>query len=209
MIKGQKYVWYASYGSNINSHRFLCYIQGGKPEGSSKVETGCKDPSLPLDETNYIIDHPLYFAKDAGRWDFQGVAFIGLDKDETSNTLSKMYLITVEQFLDVVKQENNGIEFEIDLNEVKIHGSKIFREHAWYGNMLYLGEKNEYPIFTFTSPWGIDEIKWKKPSNPYLKTIITGLQETYTNKEIYEYFKDKPGIKGEYSDEELAKLISL
>ena len=28
------YVWYASYGSNMNRERFLCYIRGGQPEGA-------------------------------------------------------------------------------------------------------------------------------------------------------------------------------
>ena len=28
--EGQQMVWYASYGSNMWTERFLCYIQGGK-----------------------------------------------------------------------------------------------------------------------------------------------------------------------------------
>src|SRR3954449_2685541 len=72
------YVWYASYGSNINTDRFLCYIKGGKPEGSSKVETGCKDPSLPIASSTFTMNFPLYFAKEAAKWESKGVAFIGL-----------------------------------------------------------------------------------------------------------------------------------
>lgn len=207
MNEKRKYVWYASYGSNINKDRFICYIKGGKPEGSAKVETGCKNPDLPVDESTFEIHYPLYFAKEAERWEFKGVAFIGLNRDPNNSTLSKMYLITEEQFLDIVKQENNGVEFDIDLNEVKTTGSKIFRENSWYGNILYLGESKEYPIFSFTSPWDMEDVENKKPAHAYLKTIIIGLKDAYTNEEIFKYFKAKPGIEGHYSDEELESII--
>jgi hypothetical protein len=205
--EGKPYVWYASYGSNINVDRFLCYIKGGKPVGSTLVESGCKDPSLPIEESTFTINHPLYFAKEAARWESQGVAFIGLKEKTDCITYSKKYLITIEQFLDIVKQENNGVDFDINLNEVKKSGSKVFRSNSWYGNVLYLGEEKGYPIFTFTASWDISEIEWKKPSHNYLTTIINGLKKDYSNEEIYQYFQNKPGIKGKYSDEELAGVI--
>ena len=34
----KKYLWYASYGSNLNLDRFMCYIVGGKPKNSTKIE---------------------------------------------------------------------------------------------------------------------------------------------------------------------------
>lgn len=207
MNEKQQYVWYASYGSNIHADRFLCYIKGGQPEGSAQVETGCNDPSLPVDESIFTIERPLYFAKKAARWESQGVAFIGLNKDNETPTYSKKYLITVEQFLDVVKQENNGANFEIDLNEVKRKGSKIFDRHSWYGNILYLGEEKGFPIYTFTAPWDINDVDWKKPSHAYLKTIIKGLNKDYSVEEIYSYFQNKQGIKGKYSNEELVSVI--
>ncbi|MGM0878383.1 MAG: hypothetical protein ACQEWV_27690 [Bacillota bacterium] len=207
MSVSNHYVWYASYGSNINTDRFLCYIKGGKPVGSTKVETGCKDQSLPVDESTFTINHPLYFAKESARWGSQAVAFIGLNHNKKTTTYSKKYLITIQQFLDIVKQENDGIEFDIHLNIVKEKGSKIFNSHSWYGNILYLGEDKGYPIFTFTAPWNIDEVELKKPSHTYLSTIINGLKNDYSNEEIYKYFLKKPGIKDQYSEEELASII--
>ena len=207
MSENQQYVWYASYGSNINTERFLCYIKGGQPEGSSQVEIGCKDSSLPVDESTFTIDRPLYFAKEAARWEAQGVAFIGLQEDKENRTYSKKYLITVEQFLDVVKQENNGIDFEIDLNEVQRKGSKVFQRYSWYGNILFLGEEGGFPIYTFTAPWDINDVEWIKPSHAYLKTIIKGLSKDYIDDEIFTYFQNKPGIKDRYTDSELALLL--
>ncbi|MBT2655695.1 hypothetical protein J7E81_10685 [Bacillus sp. ISL-18] len=202
-----KYVWYASYGSNMNTDRFLCYIKGGKPEGSSKVETGCKDPSLPIDSSTFTMNFPLYFAKEAAKWESKGVAFIGLTPEPNVETYSKKYLITLEQFKGIVSQENNGLEIDLNLDEVRKDRSKIFRGNAWYGNILYLGEEKGHPIFTFTAPWDINDVEWKKPSHPYLKTIIKGLKEDYSNEEIYRYFHSKQGILGEFMDEELRSLI--
>ncbi|MCC3358793.1 hypothetical protein [Bacillus sp. REN16] len=202
-----KYVWYASYGSNINRDRFLCYIKGGRPLGSNETESGCKDPSPPIDEEMFTIPYPLYFAKEAGRWDSKGVAFINGTKNNIETTFSKKYLITPEQFLDVLKQENSGIQFDIDLEKVKESGSMVFRKKAWYGRILYLGDDGGYPIYTFTAPWNMDEITYNRPSYEYLTTIITGLKEYYSKDEIYQYLINKPGIEGLYTPEELASLL--
>lgn len=202
------YVWYASYGSNINNERFLCYIKGGKPSGSNKVEIGCRDTSLPIKESTFKVERPLYFAKESARWGFQGVAFIGLSPEKENVTLSKKYLITREQFLDIIKQENNGLEFDINLEEVIEKGSLIFSNKAWYGNILYLGEDEQYPVFTFTAPWDVTKVGLKKPSNEYLTTIVNGLKKDFSNEAIYEYLKDKAGIRGEYSEKELTDVIN-
>ncbi|MFP7296992.1 hypothetical protein [Neobacillus niacini] len=181
--------------------------KGGKPAGSSKVEIGCRNTSLPLKESVFEIQHPLYFAKEAARWGFQGVAFIGLSSEKENVTLSKKYLVTREQFLDILKQENNGLEFDIHLEDVIEKGSQVFRNNAWYGNILYLGEHEQYPIFTFTAPWDVKEVQLKKPSYEYLSTIVKGLKRDFSDEEIYEYLKEKDGINGEYSTEELIDVI--
>ncbi len=206
MILVKQYVWYASYGSNINRERFLCYIKGGRPKGSTETEVGCKDPSSPIDEGIFTIPYPLYFAKEARRWDSKGVAFIDGSPNERAATYSKKYLITSEQFKDVLKQENNAMKIDIDLQEVKESGSMIFREKAWYGRILYLGD-DDYPIFTFTAPWDIDTVAFNKPSSEYLDTIISGLREYYSKEEIIQYLENKPGIKENYSTEELTRFF--
>lgn len=170
-----KYVWYASYGSNLNRDRFLCYIKGGKPKGSEKVEVGCRDKTLPPKEATYIMHYPLYFAKASDRWQKQGVAFIGLKRDQKHHTYSRKYLITVEQFMDVVKQENNRASLHIDLNEIIKNGSKTLLKDSWYGTVLYLGEEDGYPILTFTADW--EGVPFTKPSKEYLGMIINGLRD--------------------------------
>ena len=201
------YVWYASYGSNLSKDRFLCYIRGGKPEGSEKEEVGCRDQSLPLKQETFIMNFPLYFAKNSDRWQQQGVAFIGLTKDENEVTYSRKYLITREQFLDVVKQENNGIELDIDLEKVKKEGHLTLRD-SWYGTILFLGEEEGAPIFTFTADWDLD-VPFNKPSEQYLSMIIEGLKRyvNLNNHEIINYLSTKPGVIDNYTKEEIEKLI--
>jgi hypothetical protein len=204
----QGYVWYASYGSNINKERFLCYIKGGTPIGSSKREVGCRNKSLPKDEKSFIINHLLYFAKESRRWQRQGVAFIGLDHDEMYETYSKMYLVTREQFFDIVSQENRIENFDLALDEVIEMKSKVFMD-SWYGNLLYIGESDGYPIFTFSSPHSFDPNEIKKPSDEYFKTIIIGLKREIglTKNQVFDYFSKIPGIVKNFSIEELKQII--
>ncbi|WP_188206978.1 hypothetical protein [Alkalibacillus aidingensis] len=203
----KNYVWYASYGSNLSRERFLCYIKGGRPIGSEQEEVGCRDQSLPIDQATYIMRYPLYFAKESGRWQRQGVAFIGLKEDKKFKTYSSKYLITEEQFMDVVKQENNGAEVDIDLDEVMEKGYKTFRD-SWYGTIVYLGEEGGHPIFTFTADWDLD-VPFNKPSKEYLSMIIHGLKTTLSleDRDILEYLITKPGIADNYNRAELQEII--
>ena len=108
-----KYVWYASYGSNLLRERFLCYIQGGLIPGNDKAERGARNPSLPIDDRRIIIKHDLFFALESEKWQGSGVAFIDYHHNNHAKTLGRMYRITEEQFIDVVLQEN-GLSQECD-----------------------------------------------------------------------------------------------
>ena len=202
------YVWYASYGSNINKNRFLCYILGGTPKGSAKDEKGCRDKSLPKDERAYKIQHQMYFAKESSSWQ-GGVCFIGLEQDPSYETYSYMYLIKREQFLDVVRQENACENIDIDLEEVISKGNKVIGK-SWYGNILCLGDNEGYPVFTFTSIDEINPLNVRKPSKEYLLTIILGLkaQIGLDDNQILKYLKKTPGITGQISNEDLLRIIA-
>lgn len=190
-------IWYASYGSNLLLERFLCYIKGGQPTGSSNVYDGCRNKSLPTKNSQITIPHELYFAHEANGWQRGGVGFIKNERDESCQTLGRMYLITEEQFIDVVRQENlDDAPLEIDFNKAKREGSLIVKDGAWYGNPLCLGEKDNSPIFTFTSQTYLDD-KINSPSEAYLSTIARGIKETHgmSDKEIDAYFQGIEGMK--------------
>lgn len=204
-----KYVWYASYGSNILEERFLCYIQGGQPVGSAKRYDGCDDKSLPVDKEEIYISSELYFAKKSKSWENGGVGFININFEQQQQTLGRMYLITREQFVDVVKQETENEDLRsIDFEKAIAEGSLVFRESSWYGNLIYLGIRDEFPIFTFTNHENITPTN--KPSKNYLLTIIRGIKESYThlnNEEIVDYLITKKGVDGNYGKTELFDLI--
>lgn len=217
MENGNDLVWYACYGSNLLESRFLCYIKGGIPDGCEKIFTGCTDKTPPFDSEKCIIPYQLYFAKESYPWGGGGVAFLKserLDNDEKRKTLGRKYLITKEQFVQVLRQENNKdindssieLDFNIFENKTQFLVGKE-NENLWYGRIIYLGEKKDSPIFTFTAKFDFDD--YTLPSDNYLKKIINGLKETYKIKdiEIIDYLISIPGISDKKTQDELEKLV--
>ena len=187
------HLWYASYGSNLLFSRFMCYINGGTPEGSSKRCEGCSDRSPPQDRRPITIPHELYFARESRSWGGKGVAFIKSQKEDRIKTLGRRYLITKEQFIQVVRQENGRLpdnpRISIDFEETIAHGQSMING-GWYSRVIYLGEEDDYPILTFTGFWDDDAICPNKPCEAYRETIAMGLRETYPKKspeEIMDY----------------------
>lgn len=204
-------IWYASYGSNMQMERFLCYIRGGQPKGRTDIYEGCRNKTLPENNENLYISSRLYFAKESKGWNKGGVGFISNSFNKKNQVLARMYLITKEQFEDVVKQETkfNG-ELRIDFEKCIENGSLIFKDPSWYGNLIYLGNQEGKPIFTFTSKSDFTN-QINKPDDTYLKTIIGGIKETFPNFnefDIYEYLFPLDGIKGNYNKEQLIRLIT-
>ena len=202
-------VWYACYGSNLLEERFLCYIQGGQPNGAKTINKGCRDKTLPTDSEDFYICSELYFARNSGNWDNGGVAFIRTTFEPQASTLGRIYLISKEQLLDVAQQETNTeTELTIDFDKAISEESFTFKRRSWYGNLLYLGQHNDYPIFTLTNENDLQPLT--KPSSNYLITIINGLKETHNfdNNTIFEYLITKKGIADKYTDEELLNIVN-
>lgn len=90
-MSAKRYIWYASYGSNIFRGRFLCYIQGGQPKGSMTNYDGCRDKSLPIAESTIILHHTLYFAKSPKNWQNGGVAFLNTELNSSAVTYGHVF----------------------------------------------------------------------------------------------------------------------
>lgn len=210
MNSSQNKVWYASYGSNLRMERFLCYIRGGQPEGNSNVYEGCRDQTLPEKSKGFYIERPLYFAKESKGWNNGGVGFISNSFDDITQTLSRMHLITKEQFIDLVKQETmSGGNIKINFDECKRKGSLIVEDPPWYGRLIYLGEDDNHPIFTFTAKEDLTN-QINRPDESYLKTIIEGIKETFPLNAIgiCDYLLPLEGVKGHYTKGELLEVIN-
>jgi hypothetical protein len=190
----------------------MCYITGGRPDGADKTFIGCTDKTPPLVDKKIIIPHQLYFSKSSSIWESGGVAFIRAEKNESVKTLGRMYLITTEQFIQVVRQENarepEDNTILIDLKKTIELGQSMING-GWYRRIIYLDDEDGYPIFTFTGGWEDPDIVSKAPGEKYLKTIMRGIKETYglTDDGVVEYLVDVEGISGSINSEMLIKWI--
>jgi hypothetical protein len=208
MAHAEEFIWYASYGSNILEQRFLCYIQGGRPVGSTKTYSGSSDKTPPLRKEQIIINMELYFAGSSSVWDNGGIAYIAPSLNSSFKTLGRMYLISKQQFLDLLNQEAFNLKsIPINFNKAISDKSLIFDSNSLYNTIIFLGMKDGFPIFTLTAKGKVHEAN--KPSESYLKIIIKGLKETYqlNDEEIRDYFISKSGIDSNYNKEELARII--
>jgi len=160
----------------------MCYIQGGTPEGGNRRCPGCTDRTPPRDSRPVTIPHELYFSKNSSVWQGMGVAFVKAKRDEVAQSLGRMYLITREQFIEVVRQENgrqpDDASLTVDLERTRAEGRTMIRG-GWYGRVLYLGEEEGYQVFTFTGRWKDEDIVTSRPSKEYREIIAKGLRETY------------------------------
>lgn len=70
------HVWYASYGSNLLSERFMCYLRGGVPAGSRQCHAGCPDATPPTGEALIDLRRSVVFSGERSSWGVGGVAFV-------------------------------------------------------------------------------------------------------------------------------------
>ncbi|CAN4086258.1 unnamed protein product [Withania somnifera] len=186
-------VWYATFGSNMKLSRFLCYIAGGQVEGMRKPCIGSLDKSKPKEIKWETFPHRLFFARDhTATWGPGGVAFLHPESNSDEKAYLCLYKITLEQFNDVLLQENcsssdmNCPLFDMtDLQSIENRKcvSAEAVKNGWYHNVLYLGKANGIPILTMTCQLSdVDNFKSGKvsickPSKAYANTLIRGLVE--------------------------------
>ena len=129
------YVWYASYGSNIDEDRFLCYLEGGKCAANGRTYKGCDDKSRWIEEDIALYPGTVYASNNSPSWRDKGVAFF--DEKGTNRYLNgfafmKLYKIRWSQLLQIQRQEG--------------------RDESWYGRIVAAGvHSDDVPVYTFTS----------------------------------------------------------
>ncbi|KAB2089759.1 hypothetical protein ES319_A03G082400v1 [Gossypium barbadense] len=186
-------IWYASFGSNMWKSRFLCYIEGGQVIGMKKLCSGSVDRNPPKETRWKAFPHRLFFGRDFTQtWGPGGVAFLDPRSNSEDKAYVCLYKITLEQFNDVLLQENvpdhdmNSPLFDLNaldsiLNEGSIPVEAVKR--GWYHNVVYLGKKDDIPILTMTCPLSViesfksGEIPLCAPSKDYADTLVRGLVE--------------------------------
>lgn len=205
-------VWYVGYGSNLNRARFLAYLEGGRVAGNDVVYQGCADTSPPIDDVAVELPHSLYFAGWSSRvWGGTSAAFISLTT-EGASTLARAYLITREQFFEVVRQEN-GNRAEVDDVDVKLEaarhqGHTRMLATGVYTELVYCGERDGHPMLSFTA--SENRRVFKRPSAAYLHVIGSGLKEGHglLNDEVAAYLAQRPGIRGTWTHGQLLDILT-
>jgi len=163
-----------------------------------------------LDSKPINLNLELYFADYSSGW--KGApAFVRAGRADAS-TLGRMYLISDEQFNDVVLQENgrsvDGTRFVPKFEELIISQEFILPGRPRYGRVIHVGRQGEYPVFTFTA---IEDLHIGAPSKAYINVIVSGIRETYpamTNADIVDYLSKAEGIRdGAIPNSQLASWV--
>lgn len=202
-------IWYASYGSNVNRERFLCYLRGGVPAGTTVTQRGARDPSLPLDDAPCTFGSAIRFAGHSPRWG-GAPAFLEHQRSVFGG-LGRRYLITKEQFADVVAQEN-GIDgaISIPFDEV-LPGTQTVIEARAYDSIVGLAPAHGIPVATFTSSTVPEDRPAAPPSAAYLGTIIRGLAEVHRldGHELARHLHRADGVAPTWSVEGIRRLLNI
>lgn len=173
-------VWYAAYGSNLWSARFLTYLTGGpvplSPAG--RVQAGARDPSPPRADTPARLPGRLLFGRSSSGWGGGGIAF--LDAGAGEEVLGRLWLITADQFTDVASQENgHPVPPEASDPAAVAPGGHLDVGPGWYGRLFHLGAGPDgHPILTFTCP-DAAAVPRRAPHPTYREVIARGLTEAW------------------------------
>ncbi len=197
------YVWYASYGSNFYSKRLELYLKGGSIPGLTREHPGSRDATPPKKSAIIEIPYPTFFSQKATSWENKGVAFLDAHSSEKMS-LSRIYLVTREQFVDIFTQENGltpgSLKYEPDMSLQPGEHSDIGPddELQWYGKVIALDTFEGKPVFTFTCKSEEFAEEKNKPGTNYLAVIAKGLMETGISEyDAIHYLQSIPPLEGQ------------
>ncbi|PON32636.1 Histone deacetylase superfamily [Parasponia andersonii] len=188
------YIWYASFGSNMWQPRFNCYIEGGQVEGMTRPCSGAVDKTPPKEIMQKTFPHRLFFGRDFSQtWGHGGVAFVNPESNIEEKVYMCLYKITLEQFNDVLLQENTRVALMssplFDLTALnsftrgETNSVEVNLESGWYRKVLYLEKDHGIPILSMTCKlselegFKSGELSVRAPAEGYAKTLIRGLVE--------------------------------
>lgn len=204
-------VWYVAYGSNLGIDRFRCYLVGGRPDGGTRTYVGCRDRSEPAGTFSIEVPGALVFADESGVWG-GGMAF--LDPGGTGSVACRAYLVTLEQFADVVAQEMRlepGGKFARALAQVLPEVRELHRMGPGrYETVVRLDTRDGVPLMTVTNG-DVGGLTLAAPSVPYLRSIATGLREAHgwDDTRIASYLATAPGARGTWTSSTALEALQV
>lgn len=191
-----QHIWYVAYGSNLSRERFCYYLRGGRPDGSDRDYPGCRDPSDPMDSFGLLIAGGIYFAGRSSGWR-AGMAFY--DPEAPGEVAARAYLITAEQFVDVLAQETlRSPGMALDLAPA-FRGDRYSNGVGGYPILVWVGCRRGVPLVTFTRDRR-SAPTLLAPTALYLAAMATGLREAHgwSRTQIDRYLSAIPGCGDEH-----------
>ena len=175
-----QHIWYVAYGSNLSRERFCYYLRGGRPDGIERDYPGCRNASDELDSFGLMITGSVYFAGHSSAWR-AGMAYY--DASATGEVAARAYLITTEQFVDVLAQETRRSPgLTLDLGPV-FRGERHCSGVGGYPVLVRVGERDGLPLVAFTRDRRT-ALASVAPSESYLAAMAMGLREAHRWSEV-------------------------
>jgi hypothetical protein len=184
-------MWYVAYGSNLSRERFCHYLRGGRLDGVERDYPGCRDTSDELDSFGLLITGGVYFAGRSSGWR-GGMAFY--DPEAPGEVAARAYLITAEQFVDVLAQETlRSPGMALDLTPA-FRGDRYSNGVGGYPILVRVGCHRGVPLVTFTRDRR-SASTLVAPTVLYLAAMATGLREAHgwSLTQIDRYLSALPG----------------
>ncbi|MGH3331712.1 MAG: histone deacetylase [Nocardioidaceae bacterium] len=197
-------VWYAAYGSNLQMERFLCYLEGGCPAGARRTYLGSRNSAEPLATAPVSVTGEVFFAGESRVWT-GGIA--AYDPEAPGKVAARGYLLTSDQFSDVVAQEaRRPVGEDLDLDSVE-PGQPLELSGGYYDTVVQVGHRGGYPMLTLTA--GDRPAELTSPAPGYLSTIAAGLGQAHRwgVLRIRDYLEELPGVSGHWTADELDALL--
>ena len=187
----------------------MCYLQGSEFRTDMTVLTApprCDGGIEIYGDRPFKLQFKLYFAREMTKWGLGGVAFVETEPVTPAPTFGRAYLLTLQQFRCVAREENGG-SHPVNIKNGMLFGPagtthEITTDHlGWYPVLLLCGSLNymftQIPAVTLTG-WPEKMVPKSRPSTVYLTTIRNGLKETYpistyhdmTDHKIDEYLRE-------------------
>jgi len=189
-------IWYVAYGSNLSRERFCHYLRGGRRDGVERDYPGCRDTSDELDSFGLLITGGVYFAGRSLGWR-GGMAFY--DPEALGEVAARAYLITAEQFVDVLAQETlRSPGMALDLTPA-FRGDRYSNGVGGYPILVLVGCHRGVPLVTFTRDRR-SASTLLAPTVLYLAAMATGLREAHgwSLTQIDRYLSALPGCSVEH-----------
>ena len=205
-------VWYVSYGSNLHRARFLSYLEGGLMPGGRRADTGCRDPSPPQADAALHLPFGLYFSGESRVWG-GGVAFLDHVPSVLSGgdapTYARGYVITGEQFEDLVAQESKRAHAPVDWDALAT-GDRVIVGPGRYDTLVLVGSRDDIPMVTFTHPAPMSDNAAAAPVIGYLNMLASGIREAHalSDLEIAAYLCSHPGAAGHWTPAALLEALA-